>query len=218
MVLMILLMILLAILGLAGTTCNIERLKARPRNDMPCPHALNATQDEQNILDRLLNYAHLIQQWLNQNQPNSIYTQNINHYWNGRIVKLDPISPDEGGEFNGCINIQLDGYPSTGDYVLPQELLESRLVTRLVHELAHAAAGPGTGHYKPFADANNYLAHIAADQLGLPVALTCGGGCQHSGICNRFWCKKCTWVKPNPHGTNLIQVSPEECGPYMPGP
>jgi hypothetical protein len=209
---------LLAAMGLAGTKRTTEGMAARPRKALPCPNALNPTRTEQQILDRLFVYAHQIKQWLNVNQPGSIYTQNINQRWNGLVVKLDPDAPDEGGQFTGCINIQLDGYPSTGEFVLPQELLESRLVARLVHELAHAAAGLGTGHYKRFADANNYLAHIAADQLGLPVALTCGGGCQHSGICTRQWCQKCTWVKPNPRGNNLIPVLPTECGSYMPGP
>ena len=208
---------LLAALGIAGNK-NTEGMAARPRNALPCPNALTPTQAEQQILDRLFNYAHQIKQWLNVNQPGSIYTQNINQRWNGLVVKLDPIAPDEGGEFNGCINIQLDGYPSTGEFVQSQELLESRLVARLVHELAHAAAGLGTGHYKRFADANNYLAHIAADQLGLPVALTCDGGCRHSGVCTRRWCRTCTWVKPNPQGTRLISAQPNECGAYMPGP
>lgn len=110
--------------------------------------------------------------------------------WNGEI-KMS--TRDTGATFmrnTGCMVI--NPYFQTPD---PSQMAPmDRLLTRILHELAHSWSGP---HDAAFYDAQRWFLRVATQDLGWKPSVTCRVCCSYPGaVCSKETvCPLCTWIE-----------------------
>ena len=67
-----------------------------------------------------------------------------------------------------------------------------RLVTRVLHELAHTTSEP---HDKLFYDTQRFYLNVASKDLKWPVKVTCRICCHNKGQCSKQVCPMCNWIE-----------------------
>jgi len=116
--------------------------------------------------------------------------------WNGKVMVS---TKNAGATFNratGCLiinpyyetNKKQQGRSTQGGFDSKQ-----RLLTRLLHELAHSWSGP---HDAAFYDAQRWYLRVATEDLGWKVETTCRVCCHYkdNNDCSTA-CPKCTWIE-----------------------
>lgn len=117
--------------------------------------------------------------------------------WNGDI-KMS--TRGTGATFfrkSGCmiVNPYYENVKRAGKVGDPMDPIE-RILTRMLHELAHSWSG---GHTAAFYDAQRWFLRVATGDLGWDVAVKCRVCCGYTGAtCSQETvCPKCTWTETN---------------------
>jgi hypothetical protein len=123
--------------------------------------------------------------------PSRPATQNLVANWNGDVMVS---TKNTGATFyrGKCIAINPQ-YETLRNRQTGFDS-ESRLLTRVLHELAHSTSGP---HDRKFYDTQRWFLRVATEELGWTLAVNCrvccyyaNGQCTPSGVC-----PKCTWLE-----------------------
>ena len=132
---------------------------------------------------------------LGAKHPDHPFTKRLLETWNGEIrVSIK----DTGASFNrvtGCLIVN----PYKGAVPPDTVATDARLLTRLLHELAHSWHGP---HEASFYDAQRWYLRVATEELGWECAVNCRVCCGDAtpGGCVTAACPKCIWQDLNPDG------------------
>jgi hypothetical protein len=101
----------------------------------------------------------------------------VNHH--RRTVRRGRFSRSDGVVYIATVH-------ADGTTPLPSDVVAGYLV----HEVAHAVAGPH--HSMQWREAFLALLHIATSRLGWRVTLECGA-CPSYGVCEAYQCPACEW-------------------------
>jgi hypothetical protein len=147
---------------------------------------------ERRLLAHLKLAMHTFVGTLKTKYPNDPRTLNLMK-WNGDIGIMDTTKHIAGATF----------YPNTGCIIVnPYTESKSigpddywRLVTRVLHELAHSTSMP---HDKLFYDTQRFFLNVASTDLKWPVKVNCRICCHNEGKCSKQVCPMCNWIE-DPH-------------------
>lgn len=186
-------MILLILLALA---CAV--LWNRTENFAPCignvSYARRPTANEEPLFQRLRQKAKEFVNHVRSKYPDDPRTQKLSS-WNGEI--LASTKPNTGATYfsrTGCIIINPTYMPKSlrGSGFDP----EGRLLTRLLHELAHTSSSDRKDpHDAVFYGVHRWFLRIATEELGWNLEVNCRV-CSYSRLpCTAAAiCPKCRWV------------------------
>ena len=111
--------------------------------------------------------------------------------WNGDISIMDTTKHTTGATFyinTGCMIV--NPYTESKSIGTPDDYW--RLVTRVLHELAHTTSEP---HDKQFYDTQRFYLNVASKDLKWPVKVTCRICCHNKGQCSKQVCPMCNWIE-----------------------
>lgn len=155
-----------------------------------------ANTAESELLGRLKAKCTEFVNHLKQRYPNEPMTKEVVSRWNGEIFMSQ--KPGTGATFNrmtGCMIV--NPYNETMKTGGPAGSFdkESRLLTRVLHELAHSWSGP---HDAKFYAAQRWYLKVATEELNWKLDVTCRVCCYLDPLKCKDVCPKCTWVDPLP--------------------
>ncbi len=112
--------------------------------------------------------------------------------WRGEVLVS---TKNTGATFDrriGCMIIN-PSYETKKKRAGPGFDAQTRLLTRLLHELAHSWSGP---HNTNFYEAQRWFLRVATEELGWTVDVTCRVCCSYQGACTpEAVCPKCRWIE-----------------------
>ena len=131
--------------------------------------------------------AHEFVGHLRRVHPDNQMTKTLVDKWKGEVVLFN-IPDGPGGRYSrGCI--MLNPFKN-----MPPGEMESdgRMLTRLLHELAHSWSGP---HNAEFYAANRWFLQVASAEMGWKLDVNCRVCCHYDGGACRTACPKCHWIE-----------------------
>lgn len=115
--------------------------------------------------------------------------------WNGDVKMSTRATGATFFRNTGCmiVNPYYENVKRVGRVGDPMDPIE-RILTRILHELAHSWFG---GHTAAFYDAQRWFLRVATEDLGWNLAVTCRVCCGYTGAtCSQETvCPKCTWTE-----------------------
>jgi hypothetical protein len=153
------------------------------------------SDEESELLNQLTAKITEFTDHLKAKYPDHPMARRVLENWNGEI-KIS--TRKTGATFyrgNGCMIIN-PNYESTKKVARAGNPVDSfeRLLTRLLHELAHSWYG---NHSAPFYDAQRWFLRVATEDLGWTIDVNCRVCCGYTGaICSKQTvCPKCNWLE-----------------------
>lgn len=154
------------------------------------PNAREPIGDEIPLFQMLRRRAKEFTDHLRKYYASNAMTQRLINRWNGEVLVS---TKNTGGTFlrGGCLilNPKYETQRKGGGSVFDSE---ERLLTRLLHELAHTN---GNGHDATFYDTQRWFLRVATEELKWKVAVNCRVCCYLNGLCSEAICPKCTWLE-----------------------
>jgi hypothetical protein len=155
------------------------------------------SEEETELLKTLIEKMTEFTTHLSTTYPDHPMTKRALEMWNGD-VKISTRST--GATFyrkTGCMSVNpyYENVKRAGKVGDPMDPIE-RILTRMLHELAHSWFGK---HTAAFYDAQRWFLRVATEDLGWHVAITCRVCCEYTGaVCSQETvCPKCTWTETN---------------------
>ena len=168
------------------------------------------TSEEAALFEMLRAKATEFATYIKTKYPQNPMTQALLKTWSGEVMASKKKTGATFSRKSGClvINPYFETLKKAGSkHRTRTDTFDptSRLLTRVLHELAHSWSGP---HNAKFYEAQRWFVRVASDELGWKLDVTCRLCCYSDSGCDpQTICPKCTWVE-----SDCTSTTSRRCG------